>query len=100
MLDYYEQHIVSKIKHPSSFAVTDKYKNVVSKRQSRTANHVARIHLKTVDQGDVFYLRLLLHHKPARSFLDLRTVDGTVHETFESAARKLGLLSGDEEFGL
>ena len=42
--------------------------------------------------GEVFYLKLLLFHTTPRSFLLARTVDGTVHESFQAAARALGLL--------
>ncbi|GAN11858.1 hypothetical protein MAM1_1133d11475 [Mucor ambiguus] len=45
------------------------------------------------------YLRLLLLHVPgAKSFADLRTVDGVVHNTFQAAACGLGLLAEDNEW--
>ncbi|CAM9279061.1 unnamed protein product, partial [Sphacelaria rigidula] len=63
------------------------------------SNHVAQINFKTVDRGAVFYLRLLLHHELARSFVGSRTVDGTVHENFEGAVRQQGMVTGNEECG-
>ena len=38
-----------------------------------------------------------MFHKPARSFEELRTVNGSFHDTFEGAARAAGLLQGDDE---
>ncbi|THH16004.1 hypothetical protein EW146_g4565 [Bondarzewia mesenterica] len=49
--------------------------------------------------GDVFYLRLILLHTPAQSFLDARTVHGTIHDTFHDAAKAL-LLVNDANEGL
>ena len=52
-------------------------------------------------QGDVFYLRLLLHHVPgAASFAELRTVGGVVCETNKEACRLRGLLQEDGEWDL
>lgn len=42
----------------------------------------------------------MLYHKSVRSFEELRTIDGTLHETLEKAARTLGIVSGNEEYGL
>jgi hypothetical protein len=58
---------------------------------------VARIKSVRPGMGEVFYIRLLLFHKPARSFEELRTVSGSFHDTFEGAARAAGLLQGDDE---
>ena len=45
----------------------------------------------------MFYLKLLLLHTMPRSFLLARIVDGTVHKSFQAAARALGLLDDDNE---
>lgn len=46
-----------------------------------------------------YSLRLLLHHVPgAKSYADVRTVDGIVYGTFEEAALKHGLLEDDREW--
>ena len=47
--------------------------------------------------GEVFYLKLLLFHTKPRSLIQTRTVDGTVHESFQVAARALGLLDANTE---
>ncbi len=46
---------------------------------------------------ELFHIRLLLAEKPAKSFDDLRTVDGHLCETFHEACVKLGLLDDDQE---
>ena len=51
--------------------------------------------------GDVFYMRMLLHHDHCRgktSFTDLRTVNGICHESFQEVCRILGLLQDDKEW--
>ncbi|XP_047136847.2 uncharacterized protein LOC124813603 [Hydra vulgaris] len=49
--------------------------------------------------GEIFYLRmLLLHVRGAVSFEDLRTVNGTVFNTFREACSQLGLLQDDAEW--
>ena len=47
--------------------------------------------------GEEFYLKLLLLHTTPRFFLLARTVDGIVHESFQAAARVLGLLDDNTE---
>ena len=50
-------------------------------------------------QGEKFYLRMMLSHvKGASSFEDLRTVNGTVYDTYKEAARAMGLLESDDEW--
>jgi hypothetical protein len=50
-------------------------------------------------QGDVYYLRMLLHIvKGAKSYSDLRTIEGHVYPTFQSACQALGLLGDDREW--
>jgi PIF1-like helicase/Helitron helicase-like domain at N-terminus/Helicase len=46
-----------------------------------------------------YHLRMLLcYQRGPTSFDDLKTVNGTVHETFEDAARAAGLLEDDSEW--
>ena len=47
--------------------------------------------------GEVFYIRLLLLHHVARSFEDLRTICGTMYDTFQHAAQAAGLLEEEDE---
>ena len=51
--------------------------------------------------GDVYYLRMLLHHdhsKGKKSFEDLMSIDGIEHVTYQEVARMLGLLQDDQEW--
>ena len=55
----------------------------------------------SVSPGDVerFHLRILLLHCPgAQSFEDLRTVDGTLAETFKEACALRNLIQDDTEW--
>lgn len=109
VLDYFEQFTVTKQKKdqpaltvPPFGKYLDGYLNIISNRK-RKDDHVCRITFQNPAVGDLFYLRLLLHSIPGRSFLDLRTThpDNSApieHATFHDAARARGLITGDEEY--
>ena len=59
--------------------------------------HVTRITVVRTSQGELFYLRALLGARPARSFDDLRTVDGELLTTYQEAASRLGLFAANDE---
>ncbi len=60
--------------------------------------HLARMpHISPRASLELFHLRMLLIHKAAASYEELRTVDGELCETFQSACVKLGLLVDDRE---
>ena len=95
ILDYYEQYTIKKSKRNEPPPVQaplgkylDGYGNVISRR--RHSDLVCRITFQNPAVGDLFYLRLLLHRIPARSFRDLRTVTTgnnvqIEHDTFHDA---------------
>ncbi|THH06394.1 hypothetical protein EW146_g9626 [Bondarzewia mesenterica] len=58
---------------------------------------VARIRTVPFNAGDVFYLRLILLHTPARSFVDARTVHTVTYTMFYDAAKALLLVHDDNE---
>jgi hypothetical protein len=58
---------------------------------------VSRIQMVYPRHGDVFYLRALLLHRSAHSWLDMRTIDGVVYGTYQEAARTLGLFDNRDE---
>lgn len=58
---------------------------------------VSRIQMVYPRHGDVFYLRLLLLHRSALDWTDIRTVDGVIHPTHQDAARAMGLLDDKNE---
>ena len=107
LLSYFETYIVTKKKKADPIPISappgkwvDQYGNTVS---LRTTEHVCRILFKSPAVGDVFYLRLLLHKIPARTFAELRTVHpengpSAVYSTFHDAARARGLVPGDQEY--
>lgn len=95
-VDYFEKYILKK--KPNENLERDfrnSVKNYVHKRNSHSI--VGRIQSVMPRQGELFYLRLLLIHKPARSFEELRTVANFQHETFQSAAQHYGLLEASDE---
>lgn len=58
---------------------------------------VTRIRVVSPTCGEVFYLRCLLLRQPARSFAQLRTVDGVTFPSFHEAAVRLGLFANETE---
>nr|XP_047129329.1 uncharacterized protein LOC105848913 [Hydra vulgaris] len=69
------------------------------KVRQRGSNKVIVRMYKVSPIGEIFYLRmLLLHVRGAVSFEDLRTVNGTVFNTFPEACSQLGLLQDDAEW--
>jgi hypothetical protein len=60
---------------------------------------IGRMHFASPNQGERFYLRLLLTVvSGAQSFADLRTVDGHIWPTFKEACLAKGLLEDDREW--
>ncbi|CAN0283168.1 unnamed protein product [Scytosiphon promiscuus] len=59
---------------------------------------VCRINFMSPDVEDIWYLRLLLHQVPASSWIGLRTVNGIPHDSYEGAARALGIVADSQEF--
>jgi hypothetical protein len=58
---------------------------------------VTRLQTISPTAGEVFYLRCLLAHHAACSFVEVRTIDGIVHSTFHQAALHLGLFTNENE---
>ena len=59
--------------------------------------HITRLQPVRLLLGDVFYLRVLLQTQPARSFEELRTVDGILYPSFQEACIALNLFSDGTE---
>ena len=81
---------------PASFTFRGKQWHVRKQGQS-----IGRIHTVNPLAGDVFYLRMLLHHDHCRgktSFMELRTIGDDVYDTYQAVCRELGLLSDDQEW--
>lgn len=58
---------------------------------------VCRIQMVYPRHGDVFYLRILLLHRSAHDWVDIRTVDGVIYGTYQEAARAMGLFDNRDE---
>lgn len=62
-------------------------------------NALGRVYTVHPNNAECFYLRMLLHEvKGPTSFEALRTVNGEVHPTFQSACKALGLLEDDQHW--
>ena len=72
----------------------------VYKRDETKTKTIARLPMMTPKAGEKYYLRMLLANFPARSFADLKQVEGTTYPTFQEAATKCGLLSTENEMKL
>jgi hypothetical protein len=59
--------------------------------------HITRLQPIRLSLGDTFYLRVLLQTRPARSFEQLRTVNGILYSTFQEACIALNLFSDETE---
>ena len=69
--------------------------------RTRLSDTIGRVHVVNPVAGDVYYLRILLHHdhsKGKTSFSDLRTVDDQIMESFQEVCKCLGLLQDDKEW--
>lgn len=62
-------------------------------------NTIGRLHAVSPNMQECFYLRLLLNHiRGPTSFDYLKTIDGVVHSTFQSACSALNLLDEDSHW--
>ena len=84
---------------PRHCSWVQKHRRWTKRRNHQTAPTIGRVVSVSPRQGDVFYLRMLLHHVPgATSFAELRTVGGVVCATHKEACRLRGLLQEDDEW--
>ncbi|KAJ7494997.1 hypothetical protein FB451DRAFT_950144, partial [Mycena latifolia] len=65
--------------------------------RSRAHTHLSRIQAVRPSQGELFYLRAILQHKPCLSFKDALTVGETEYATFQDVAIQLGLFADSNE---
>lgn len=71
------------------------------KPRLRQFDTIGRIYSVHPVSGDLFYLRMLLHHKHserAQSFEDLYRVRGQQQPSYQAVCRQLGLLDDDDEW--
>ena len=68
----------------------------VIRRDANTV-HITRLQSVPLSFGEVFYLRALLQTRPARSFDELRTVNGVVYSTFQEVCISLNIFPDKTE---
>ena len=71
------------------------------KKRLRQYKSIGRVHTVNPLAGDVFYLRILLHHDHCRgkaSFKELMSVDDRMYDSYQEVCRILGLLSDNQEW--
>ncbi|XP_035831981.1 uncharacterized protein LOC118481013 [Helianthus annuus] len=65
----------------------------------KKGNTIGRIHNVAPSLGEAYFLRILLNKvKGPKSYDDIKTVNGHVHDTFRDACFALGLLDDDKEY--
>jgi len=101
--DYYEQFVLYLYHDEDELQDHDHLEKpchgVVRKKASCRVHidKVTCINTVSIRSGEVFYLRMLLLHHPARSFQDLRTVAGMRFNSFHEAACDIGLFDNQNE---
>ena len=97
--EYYEQYMVA---NTLPWTATMVWRDQIPGHQMYVYQRLrgeknCRMSMLYPSSGEVFYMKLLLLHTIPSSFLLARTVDGTVHESFQAPTRALGLLDNDTE---
>ncbi|XP_038709423.1 uncharacterized protein LOC120004225 isoform X1 [Tripterygium wilfordii] len=65
----------------------------------RKGHCIGRISYVHPSAGDIYYLRMLLSHvKGPTNFTEIRTINGTIYETFKEACNAMGLIGNDREW--
>lgn len=76
-----------------------KSETVWRKRQRGFRQTIGRIYSVSPKEAEKYHLRLLLNYvRGAKSFEDVRTVDGVLYDTYQAASRAKGLLADDEQW--
>ena len=87
------------VEFPEKYIYGSKEKKWRKRRNS--SDTIGRVHTVHPVAGDVYYLRMLLHHEHCEgktSFPDLMSIDGIKYETYQEVCRVLGLLQDDLEW--
>ena len=66
-------------------------------RRDHSRCHLTRIQPVHPSQGNLFYLRTILQNRPALSFEDAHTVNGSIKNTYQEAAMAMGLFADCNE---
>ncbi|CAH1426925.1 unnamed protein product [Lactuca virosa] len=88
---------LSYVEFPTQY-VWNKSDKVWTRRKTKTKS-LGRINHVSPKSGDVYYLRILLNKvKGPTCYEDIRTVNGTVYDSYKDACYALGLLDDDREY--
>ena len=90
---------ITYVEFPEHFTYDNKNKKW--KARKNVSDTIGRIHTVHPLAGDVYYLRMLLHHdqcKGKKGFNDLLCVDDHRCESYQEVARLRGLLQDDKEW--
>ena len=94
-----QEDILTYVDFPKKY-VWDK-KTKTWRKRKRASDTIGRVHSVHPVAGDVFYLRILLHHnhcKAKTSFEDLMSINGEQKDSYQDVCRELGLLQDDKEW--
>ena len=68
-------------------------------KEIRKDDILGRVYTVHPNNSECYYLRILLHEiRGPTSYEDIKTIDGVIHPTFQSACRALGLLEDDKHW--
>jgi hypothetical protein len=70
---------------------------VYATHRTKASVHLTRLQPIRPGAGEAFYIRHLLSFHPARTWEGLRTIEGTVHDTYQQAAITAGLFASENE---
>ena len=79
-----------------SFQVKVRGKTIYMHPRAR-GEMICRLTVVYPSAGELFYVRLLLLHTAPRNFVDMRTVDGHIYQTYQETCRALGVLDHANE---
>eukprot|EP00663_Eupelagonemidae_sp_cell21sb_P007461 gene7461-4256_t len=105
-VDYFERYAGTMRDDPSEVPKTHVHHAVEDQRDPpvrvypRRVTRVCRVPPVGPGKGETFFLYVLLKNRAARSFQDIRTVEGVVYSKYRDAVRALGLMADDNEYNL
>ncbi|KFA70977.1 hypothetical protein S40288_10334 [Stachybotrys chartarum IBT 40288] len=98
---YYDTWLIDRPLGPNQWLVSYTHCNDGPRQrvliQRRLGKVITRLRTVAPRSGELFYFRVLLQHRPASGFADLRLVDGVQYRTYQEAATVLGLFQNVTE---
>ncbi|XP_076931739.1 uncharacterized protein LOC143596995 [Bidens hawaiensis] len=93
---YEEARQLTYVEFPTKFTWKLEQKRL---ERRKSGFSIGRIHAVSPALGEAYFLRVLLNKvKGPKSFENIRTVNGKLHETFRDACFELGLLDDDSKY--